>query len=174
MRTLIIYNSSTGFTKRYAYWLQEEIEADVVSINDEFELDVYDQIVFVGWAHGGTIKGLSWFKKKIEGIKDKTLVVFCVGASPIGNEDIADALENNLPSDTYGHIHRFYCPGGINYSKMPLTSKMMMRGLVGFFRLKRNKTQKEIEMAEMISKSYDISDKKYLDPIIEVLVEKSE
>lgn len=174
MKTLIIYNSQTGFTKRYAYWLKEVVDADVVRLKDKFDLDLYDQIVFGGWAHAGKIKGLDWFKKKIDGVKDKTLIVYCVGASPDGNKDIEIALENNLPSDKYPHIHRFYCPGGLDYSKMSFSSKLLMKGLVTFLKLKRNKSIEETQMVEMISKSYDISSKQYLEPLIEVLLEKKE
>ena len=48
MKTIVIYNSQTGFTKRYAQWIAEEINADCVelSIAKNTDLDSYDAIVF--------------------------------------------------------------------------------------------------------------------------------
>ncbi len=30
MRTLVIYNSQTGFTRRYAEWIVEELKCDIM------------------------------------------------------------------------------------------------------------------------------------------------
>ena len=34
MKTLIIYSSQTGFTKKYATWLSEELQADCIPLKD--------------------------------------------------------------------------------------------------------------------------------------------
>ena len=34
MKTLVIYTSQTGFTKRYAEWISEEINADIYDLKD--------------------------------------------------------------------------------------------------------------------------------------------
>ena len=59
-----------------------------------------------------------------------------------------------------------YCPGGFNYEKMSAPSKAMMKMFVGALKAKKDKTEEEKIMVEMISKSYDISDKKYIEPIV--------
>ena len=35
--------------------------------------------------------------------------------------------------------------------------------------LEKNKSEKEQAMAEMLAKSYDISDRKYIEPVVEYL-----
>ena len=34
MKTLVVYTSQTGFTKKYAKWLSDEIEADMYDLKD--------------------------------------------------------------------------------------------------------------------------------------------
>ena len=34
MNTLVIYSSQTGFTERYAKWIAETLDADVLSIKE--------------------------------------------------------------------------------------------------------------------------------------------
>ena len=34
MKTLVIYTSQTGFTKRYAEWISEELNADIYDLKD--------------------------------------------------------------------------------------------------------------------------------------------
>ena len=34
MKTLIIYTSQTGFTKRYAEWLADKISGELIELND--------------------------------------------------------------------------------------------------------------------------------------------
>ena len=50
MKTVVIYNSQTGFTKRYAEWIAEETGADCFELNEakKKSMDEYDAIVFGG------------------------------------------------------------------------------------------------------------------------------
>lgn len=65
----------------------------------------------------------------------------------------------------------FYCPGGFNYDKMSKPSKMMMKMFVKALKAKKDKTEEDEIMIKMISQSYDISDVKYTDPIVEYIAE---
>ena len=40
MKTLIIYTSQTGFTKRYAQWLADEMKADMYDLKDAKKVTV--------------------------------------------------------------------------------------------------------------------------------------
>lgn len=66
-------------------------------------------------------------------------------------------------------VHVFYCPGGFNYEKMSAGSKLMMKMFQKMVGAKKDKTEDDIEMLKMISHSYDISDKKYIEPIIKLI-----
>ena len=172
MKTLIVYTSQTGFTKRYAEWLAEEMEADVLDLKEAQKKDAaffeaYEAIVYGGWAMAGTVTKVKWFLDKASSWKDKRLALFCVGGSPNDNPDIEVMFNKTLNDDQKKYIKTFYCQGGFNYEKMNAPSRMAMKMFVSSLKRKKNQTEDEKKMVEMISSSYDISDKKFIAPIVE-------
>lgn len=170
MKTVVIYNSQTGFTKRYAEWIAEESGADCFELKEakKKNLDEYDAIVYGGWACAGSISKIGWFKGNINKWNDKKLIAFCVGGSPEDNPDI-DVFLKNAFKDSEKKVDVFYCQGGFNYEKMSVSSKIMMKMFTNMLKSKKDKTPEEENMVKMISSSYDISDKKYIKPILECL-----
>lgn len=171
MKTIVIYNSKTGFTKRYAHWIADATGADCLELSEvkKKNLTAYEAIIFGGWACAGGISKLSWFKGNIDTWADKKLIVFCVGASPMDSPDIESSLKHNFTESQWEKLHVFYCPGGLNYEKMSTPSKLMMKMFIKALKAKKDKTQADEEMIKIISSSYDISDKKYIEPILECL-----
>ena len=142
MKTIVIYNSQTGFTKRYAEWIAEAAGADCLAFSTA---------------------------KKKDQWTDKKLIVFCVGGSPLDNPDIEPALKQNFSETERKKVNVFYCPGGFDYEKMSVSSKLMMKMFLNMLKGKKEKTEAEQVMIKMISSSYDISDKKYIKPILQCL-----
>ncbi len=168
MKTIVIYYSQTGFTKRYAKWIAEAKKADCLELSKakKKNLSEYKTIIFGSWACAGGIRKLNWFKKNIDKWKDKKLIVFCVGASPIDSPEIDLALKRNFKESELKRVSVFYCPGGLNYKRMSLSSKLMMKIFVTTLKAKKDKTNAEQETIKMISSSYNIADKKYIEPIL--------
>lgn len=171
MKTVVIYNSQTGFTKRYAEWIAEAADADCLSLSEAKGKDMtaYEAIVFGSWACAGGISKLGWFKKNIDTWAGKKLIVFCTGASPIESPAIETALKQVNSEPKMSQVKVYYCPGGLNYDKMSAASRLAMTMLLKALNAKKNKTQEDEEMIKMISSSYDISDKKYTEPILTCL-----
>ena len=169
MKTAVIYTSQTGFTKQYAEWIAEDVQGDCMTVAEaeKKELSGYDAIVFGGWCFAGSIKKLDWFKKKAVQWADKKKVVYAVGASPLENPELQEGLRKNFTDEEWAQISVFYCPGGLCYEKMSGVSRVMMKMFVRM--LAKNKSEKEQAMAKMLSKSYDISDRKYIAPMVEYL-----
>lgn len=168
MRTIVIYNSQTGFTKQYAQWIAGAAGADILELAaaKKKDLTTYGTIIFGSWACAGGISKLSWFKGNIDKWRDKRLIVFCVGASHIDSPDIERALGQIFSGPVSKRVSLFYCPGGLDYEKMPIPSKLMMKMFVKMLKAKKDKTEAEQEMIKMLSASYDISDEKYIRPIL--------
>jgi hypothetical protein len=171
METIVIYNSKTGFTKRYAQWIADAAHADCMELSEakKKNLTTYKTIIFGGWACAGSISKIGWFKENIDRWADKKLIAFCVGGSPIDSPDIEPALKQNFSESELENIELFYCPGGFDYEKMSVPAKLMMKMFVRTLKAKKDKSEAEQEMIKMISKSYDISDKKYIEPILQCL-----
>ncbi len=135
----------------------------------KLDLDSFDAIVFGGWAVAGSISKLKWFKKNISKWNDKKLVAFCCGASPIDNPEIEEALPKNFTEDELKKVRWFYCPGGLDYDKMPATSRVLMKMFIKSLDAKKDKTEDEINQIRIMSSSYDISDIKYIEPILDYI-----
>lgn len=120
-------------------------------------------------SRSGSISKINWFKGNIEKWADRKLIAFCVGGNPIGNPLIETALKQNFNESEQKKVKIFYCPGGFNYEKMSAPSKLMMKMFVEMLKAKKDKTEEEQVMIKMISSSYDISDKKYIEPILQCL-----
>ena len=171
MKTLIIYTSQTGFTKKYAEWISERMNGDLIDLKEAQKKSAdyyndYEAICYGGWAMAGTIVKVKWFLDKAVNWKDKKLAVYCVGGSPNDNPDVDIFLQNALNDEQRKYIRAFYCQGGFNYENMKTPSKLAMKMFVSVLKNKKNATEKEKFMAEKMSSSYDISDKKYIEPIV--------
>ena len=166
---IVIYNSQTGFTKKYAQWISEALECECVELQEAGKLSFkqYGTIIFGSWACAGGISKIKWFKNNLKKWNDKKMAVYCVGGSPIENPEIEVAMKNWFTEEEHQKVKTFYCPGGFNYERMSGTSKLMMKMFVSALKAKIHKTEAEKIQAEMMSKSYDISDKKYIEPIID-------
>lgn len=171
MKAVVIYNSQTGFTKRYAQWIAEAAQADCLELSEakKKDLALYEAIIFGGWACAGTISKIRWFKSNIDSWAGKKLIVFCVGASPLENPEIEPALKRNFSESEREKVDVFYCPGGFNYENMSASYRLIMKVFIKTLKAKKDKTETEQQMADVISSSYDLSDKKYIEPILQCL-----
>lgn len=174
MKTLIVYTSQTGFTRKYAEWLAEELKADILNLKEAQKKDIgyfdsYQAIVYGGWAMAGNVTKVKWFLEKASSWEDKRLALFCVGGSPNDNPDVDVMLDRVLNENQKKYIKAFYCQGGFNYEKMNAPSKMAMKMFVASLKNKKNQTEDEKIMTKMIASSYDISDRKYIAPIVDYI-----
>lgn len=174
MKTLIIYTSQTGFTKKYADWLAQKTGGDLLDLkdaqkkNDAF-FEGFEAIVYGGWVMAASVVKVKWFLNKAASWKGKKLAIYCVGGSPNDNPDVEVMLKNMLTDEQREYIKAFYCQGGFNYERMNAPSRLAMKMFVSALKKKKDPTEEEKIMTEMVAKSYDISDEKYLEPLIEYL-----
>jgi flavodoxin len=53
MKTLVVYKSKTGYTKKYAEWIAEELSADILEVS-KVNINIlasYDTVIFGGSLH---------------------------------------------------------------------------------------------------------------------------
>jgi len=153
MNIVVVYQSETGFTKKYAEWIAEALECEAVAFSktSAAKLQSYDKVIYGGWLMGGTIVGVE--KVREMGIKD--LTVFATGASP-AMEDTVKALraQNRLEEFPF-----FYFEAGINYEKMGFMKRSMLKMVRKNIMKKPDKTESDRFMEKALEKSYDHTDK---------------
>lgn len=167
-KTLVIYNSQTGFTERYARWLGEEADCVLVPYSNRAGVCLadYSRVVFGGWFHAGSIKGLKWFREKLPELSGKTVAVFATGSTPADAPQASEALANNALTLDGKPVPLFYFPGGLCYEKMSTGNRLMMKL---FCKMIKKQHGENSEMYQVISHSYDASSKDALAPLVQYL-----
>ena len=166
MKKIVVYKTSTGFTKRYAEWIAQALGCEAVSIKQESakKLKDYELVIYGGGSIGGSINGLAKIKKQYTG----QMIVFQTGATPQeATEMIEASAARNFTEEERKRIPYFYMHSGLNYEKMSPVEKMMMKMLKKMLAGKADKTEEDLEMERMIAGSFDECDKSYIDPLVE-------
>ena len=143
MKTIVIYKSKTGFTRKYAEWIAEDLSADTFDISKVTIniLTAYDTIIYGGSLYAVGIIGVKLITQNIDKLKDKKIVVFATGASPSREDGINEVIDKNFTQEQQKYIKFFYLRGGFNYSKLNLFDKFLMTLLK--WKIK-NKKQEEL------------------------------
>lgn len=169
MKGIVVYKSKTGFTKRYATWIANQLEWEMVSIEDFYNksVEVYDCIIFGSRVHAGKVDGLKKVKALIRGNAKRKLIVFATGGTPIAVTDrINQIWEASFTSEELEQIPHFYMQSGLNYDEMGTTDRVIMKALARFLGKKEHKNQEDVGCEQAIGSSYDISDELYSEPLI--------
>ena len=171
MKTLIVYTSQTGFTKKYSEWLAEKLSADLFDVKDvqkkdDSFFDSYEDIVYAGWVSAGKVVKSNWLFAKAPAWNNKRLAIVAVGGCPNEAPEVEAAMKTFVPDELKASIPAFYCQGGFNYGRMNMASKMAIKMFISMLKNKKNATEDQKKMVELISHDYDISDPKFLEPVV--------
>lgn len=142
MKKVVIYQSGTGFTAKYAGWIAERLGCEAKeykSVNPN-ELTSYDLVVYGGWIMGGMVVGYD----KIKGLNLKNVVVFGVGMT-VPSDEVAGKIaeQNQIPRERF-----FYFEGGYNPQKLGVMKKMMVNMVKKSLEKKADKTADELHTLE--------------------------
>lgn len=169
--TVVLYNTWTGFTQRYAQLIGKELDCPVQALKDApADLSQYDTVVFGSRLHAGIFDGWKKAQKLLTQRGAKKLVVFATGAMPNEAEAQIQAMwEQNLTKSERETIPHFYLQAGLCYEKMGGVDRAMMKFAAWAMTRKKAKTAEDEAFQNAIRQSYDISDPKYIQPIISCL-----
>lgn len=142
MKKIVVYQSGTGFTAKYAGWIAEDLGCEVKeykSVNAS-ELSSYDMVIYGGWIMGGMVVGFD----KIKALNLNNVVVFGVGMT-VPSDEIREkiAIQNQIQRDRF-----FYYEGGYAPGKLGLVKKMMMNMIRKSLEKKENKSADELHTLE--------------------------
>lgn len=168
-KTIVTYQSTSGFTKKYAEWIAQEFEADLFEARntDTKKLSEYSTIIFGGSLHAVGIKGIKLIKKALPRLTDKKIVVFAVGASPPKEGIVEEIMKNNFSINSQDSFKLFYLRGGFDFSKLDLQNKIIMTLYRARLSVKKKKSADEIGMLAAYSKPMDFTRKENLRQLIE-------
>ncbi len=119
MKTLVLYESRYGSTKKYAEDIANRVGADVFPLK-KFKwktLPDYQIVIFGGWIKGGEIIGLNKFLQHWKDMEDnQSVIVFGSGMSIPTKDTRALLIEQNL-LDLY-HLRFYQFRGTFDFQKL--------------------------------------------------------
>lgn len=164
MKKLIVYQSKTGFTKRYAKWIQETIKADSIPINkaDKKLLKKYDIIIFGSYIRMEKVRGLEKIWNMGKSNPKQNCIFFATGATaPANKKQIETIWERSISKDVLRRVPHFYMQSGINDEKLNTFEKSLMSLFRFFMKLWGDKSDKNMGV------SFDASSKGNIDSLVE-------
>ena len=175
MKILVTYKSKTGFTKWYAEIIAKEVEGELIDFSKvtSEKMSEYDVVVYGGGLHAGMINGFKKAKEMFAKSSAKKLVVFVTGATPNEvTETINEVWKVNLTEEETESIPHFYMQSGLCYEKMSFADKTIMKMLANMLSKKADKSKEEEGQEQAIKSSYNSSDEKYAQPLIDFVLGK--
>ena len=169
-QTIVIYQSSYGFSERYAKWIAEELACQVIQaqeVNVEM-LKKYETIIYCGGLYAGRIAGLSLIAKNDSRLKEKRIAIVAVGLS-YRDEKIESSLkEQNFRTEMKDQIEFFYLQGGMDFSKMKWFHRFLM-GARKWMTLRKKQEEwnsNDKGFIESYGKSVDFTTQEKVKPIV--------
>lgn len=168
-KTVILYKSKYGATKKYATILKDELSCDSYDAADYKKIlfENYDCVIFAGAIYAGGMAGLNILRKIYEDIKHKKIILLCVGASPYDEKAIEEVKTHNLKDDLRD-LPFFYARGAWNERGMTFKDRTLCKMLQKMIS-KQNSASCEPWMKELLNsqgKICDWTDKKNLLPLL--------
>ena len=173
MEHIIIYGSQYGSTRRYAEKLSAQTNTPAISYKQARNLSDAKTIIYLGGLYAGGVLGLSKTLRGLSSYDNIKLILITVGLAdpkiPENRESIRASLQSRLPAELFLRMKLFHLRGGIDYKKLSLGHRTMMKLLYQSLR----KTPLEAQTAEnrafmaTYGKQVDFTDFSALDPIID-------
>ena len=104
-RTVVVYESKYGSTKKYAKWLSEELSCDLIEKKNTTidKLLGYDTIIYGGGLYAGGVSGIKLITKNFHKISNKNLILFTCGLADTSDKEniahIKDSLNKVLSTE---------------------------------------------------------------------------
>jgi len=174
LKATVLYRSKTGFTKKYAEWIAEDLSVDAHNLDDVKNLSVLlqgtDTLVFGGGLYAIGINGL---KKLLadESMRDiRNIFVFCTGLSIDSEEVQREIYESNIKGVDKLNIKLYYYRGGFNFKKLSLMDQFLMRILKLKIELKKKRKKlasDELGMLAVFNRQVDFTDRKLIRKLVQ-------
>lgn len=171
MNAVVIYKSKYGSTQSYAQWISEELGCDMydagsVKIDDILK---YDTVIYGGGLYAEVIAGVSFITRNMKKLKDKKIIVYTTGITPIECRDYYDKLvmEKNFKNGEENSIKVFNFLGKMIINELSLVHRTAIKSLKKLMSGKENPSEMEKLLVELCDCDGDYTDRDAILPLIE-------
>lgn len=173
-KTIVIYKTTSGFTKKYAEWITQSLDCDIMDrrLVDTNNILDYDVIIYGGSLHAVGISGIDIIKKNLSKLTDKTIVIYTTGASPARPKISSEVLNRNFTPEEQKQITFFYLRGGFNFHKLNCVNKVLMTFMKWKIKSKKDWNSDEKGMMEAFSNPVDFTDRENIKELVDFVRSK--
>jgi len=167
-KVAVVYRSKSGYTEKYAKWIAKAVGADLLKGEKTKVEDLlnYDTIVYGGGLYAVGINGLKLITKNYDKLKDKKLIVFGVGASPVRPAVVEEVKNKNLTEEQQQTIEFFLLRGGFDKRRLTPVDGVLMQIMKINLKMKKNPTADERGMLNAYIHPVDFTSEKHIEPIL--------
>lgn len=168
MKTIVVYRSKYGYTKKYAEWLAESLGCDIKENASFADIASYDAVIYGGGIYAGRINGAKLITKNLSKLSEKKLVLFAVGSSVGRPQELEEFWAKALEETVREKIPHFYLRGGFDYGRLGSVDRLMMNMLKKMLLGKDILTEDDKGLLAAYETPIDFTEKKNLDEIIKM------
>ena len=168
IETIVIYKSKTGFTKRYAEFITEDLDAEIYELHEIKieDIDKYDTIIYGGGLYAGGINGIDFINKNIDILKKHKVIVFATGLCSGSDDEINNMKNSNFNQEQIKYIDFFYLRGGFNFNNLSIVDKILMTLMKLKLKFKKNLSNDEKGLLNAYEHPIDFVDRKNISKLI--------
>jgi len=157
---VIVYESKTGFTKRYAEMLAAKTGFKVFHVKELSRVNPDEEIIFLGWMKAGMIQGLGKVRKY-------NVAAICgsgTARTPEPDEETV-AARNNISGKPF-----FYLRGGcLPLKEIKGMDRILLSMFVKILKARKDKDERTEESIAIIENGFDGVKEENLEPVLEWL-----
>lgn len=173
MNPIVVYKTKYGATKTYAQWIAEELDCECVDAKKVKADDLlkYDTIIYGGGLYAEVINGVTLITKNFEKLKDKKIVIYSTGLTPIDCREYYDKMvaEKNFKPEMLERIKIFNLLGKMVVSELSVVHKGAIKTLKKLMKSKENPTEMEQLLIQLCDADGDFTDRNAISELIDYI-----
>ncbi|XCB29795.1 flavodoxin domain-containing protein [Arcanobacterium hippocoleae] len=176
---IVVYNTITGFSRTYARWIAESLDADIFSLQElrtavsqgSINLAGYDLVIYGAGVRMHIIRGFKTFRsllKKAKMLGTGKVIVWANGGTPQHpDRDWKSAARTFTKNEmAKGEYSYFYLEGGVRYEGLNPVEKTLLKIFAKRIQKYRGRGEWAAAVADHIAEGYDHTDRKALEPLL--------
>ncbi len=157
---IIVYESKTGFTKRYADILAAKTGFKAYQVKEFLKIRNDEEIIFLGWMKVGKIQGLDKMRKY-------NIKVVCGSGT---GRTAEPSTETVLARNKIDNLPFFYLRGGcFPLKKLKGMDKIMLSMFVKILKNRKDKDERTNESIATIENGFDGVKEENLEPVLKCI-----
>lgn len=169
MKVLVLYESKTGYTRRYAEWISEELKAELLTLKEVSlsRIRAADLLIFGGNIRGSVISGQEKMRRLAQKAGGKTTFYFGVGMRPVTPRTLELLHKNNGIAETL-----FYFRGGLDKDALSPGDRTMLRIYQAMPKRRREIHPEDEQLLRDLHIPGDFSDREQIRPLLEAVADQ--